>query len=372
MFVVHILAPGPVGGLERVLQQLACGQHARGMRVEVLAVLDADDDGATFFRPLEAAGVAVTPIRLAPRAYVAERRRLTALLRSRRPDLVHTHGYRADVQGRAAAARLRIPAVTTVHGFTGGGWRNRLYERLKLGSFRRFNAVVVVSEPLMKQLLAFGIGRGRLHLVRNAAPTDGPPVERLEARRQLGLSSDSFVAGWVGRSSAEKGPDVFLRALAELEDAKVIGVLVGDGRAREQLQAMASRLGLVDRIVWSGTVPEAGRLFPAFDTFVLSSRTEGTPIVLFEAMATEVPLVVTAVGGVPDIVSAAEALLVPPDDPGALAAAIRAVQTKPESARERARQALHRLRLEHSLSTWVARYDEVFRHVLTASPVATS
>lgn len=370
MFVVHILAPGPVGGLERVVQQLACGQHARGMQVEVLAVLDAANDGAAFFGPLEAAGVAVTALRLPPRAYVTERRRLTTLLQSRRPDLVHTHGYRADVQARAVAARLQIPAVTTVHGFTGGGWRNRLYERLQLGAFRRFNAVVVVSEPLMKQLLAFGVERDRLHLVRNAAPTDGPPVERAEARRRLGLPLDGFVAGWVGRFSAEKAADVFLRALA-LADTKVIGVLVGDGREREQLRALATRLGLVDRIVWPGTVPEAGRLFSAFDAFVLSSRTEGTPIVLFEAMATEVPIVVTAVGGVPDIVSAAEALLVPPDDPGALAAAIRAVQTEPESARERARQALHRLRIEHSLSPWLARYDEVYRHVLTVSPVAT-
>lgn len=372
MFVVHILAPGPVGGLERVVQQLACGQHAQGMRVEVLAVLDADDDGATFFRPLEAAGVVVTPLRLAPRAYVAERRRLGTLLQSRRPDLVHTHGYRADVQGRAVAARLRIPTVTTVHGFTGGGWRNRLYERLQVAAFRRFDAVVVVSEPLVPQLVAAGVRQERLHLVRNAAPTDDPPVSRAEARRRLGLPPDGFVAGWVGRFSAEKGPDLFLRALAEPAGAGVIGALVGDGREREQLSALAARLGLVDRIVWPGTVPEAGRLFPAFDAFVLSSRTEGTPIVLFEAMATEVPIVATAVGGVPHIVSTEEGLMVLPEDPGALAAAIRAVQRDPEAARERARQALRRLRLEHSVSPWLARYDEVYRHVLTASRVAAS
>jgi glycosyltransferase involved in cell wall biosynthesis len=89
-------------------------------------------------------------------------------------------------------------------------------------------------------------------------------------------------------------------------------------------------------------------------------------------MATEVPIVATSVGGVPHIVSTEEALMVPPEDPGALAAAIRAVQTDPEAARERARQALRRLRLEHNVSPWLARYDEVYRHVLTASRVAAS
>src|SRR5207244_2094763 len=83
---------------------------------------------------------------------------------------------------------------------------------------------------------------------------------------------------------------------------------------------------------WHGTLHDAARLFPAFDVFVLSSRTEGTPIVLFEAMASEVPVVATRVGGVPDILSAAEAALVPPNDPVALAAELRAVYRDPEPA----------------------------------------
>lgn len=363
--ITHVLAPALIGGLERVVQQLARGQHAGGSRVAVLAILDAGDDGAPFLGPLEAAGITVTRLELAPRAYLAERRQLAAFLGSRRPDVVHTHGYRADVQGGAVASRLRIPLVTTVHGFTGGGWKNRLYEWLQVAAFRRFAAVVAVSESLAARLRASGVAQERLRVVPNAAPIDEPPLPRSDARERLGVRARGFVAGWVGRLSEEKGADVFFRGLAQLADAEVTGVMVGVGRERESLGALAAQLGIADRVIWAGTVAEAGRLFTAFDCFVLSSRTEGTPIVLFEAMAAEVAIVATAVGGVPQVVSSAEALLVPPEDPTALAAAIRTVLTDPNAARERARRALGRLRTERGLAPWLARYDEIYRQVLS-------
>ena len=342
------------------MQQLARGQHHSRVRVEVVTVLDADDDGNAFLAPLRLAGVAVTPIHLAPRAYLSERRRLRALLELRPPDLVHTHGYRADIQGGGVARQLRIPTVATVHGFTGGGWKNRVYERLQLGALRHCDAVVAVSGPLVARLQAVGIGPERLHLVPNAAPTDEPPLPRGEARRRLGLPEQGLVVGWVGRLSAEKGPDVFLEALAAVDDPGVRGILVGTGREGAALGTLARRLGVEDRVMWPGSVPGAGRLFRAFDCFVLSSRTEGTPIVLFEAMAAEVPVVTTAVGGVPDVVSSTEASLVPANDPGALAAAIRGVLADPTSAQARARSARGRLERERAMAPWVARYEQVY------------
>jgi glycosyltransferase involved in cell wall biosynthesis len=110
-------------------------------------------------------------------------------------------------------------------------------------------------------------------------------------------------------------------------------------------------------------VTEAAPLFPAFDVFVLSSRTEGTPIVLFEAMAAGVPVVATAVGGVPGVVSPAEAVLIPPGDPASLAAAIRTTLRDPAAARERTRAARQRLEREFGAQPWLERYDVVYRRV---------
>jgi glycosyltransferase involved in cell wall biosynthesis len=116
-------------------------------------------------------------------------------------------------------------------------------------------------------------------------------------------------------------------------------------------------------ITWHGVVPDAGRLLRAFDVLVLSSRTEGTPMVVLEAMAAGVPIVATRVGGVPDVLSSADAMLVPPEDPAALAAAIRAVHDHPDAARSRADSARRRLDTEFALAPWLARYEAIYRQV---------
>ena len=104
----------------------------------------------------------------------------------------------------------------------------------------------------------------------------------------------------------------------------------------------------------------------AFDVLALSSRTEGTPIVLFEAMAAGVPIVATAVGGVPDVVTPGEALLVPSEDAGALAEAIDAVLAEPGGAAARAVAAAERLAAVYSAAAWLDRYDELYDSLQTS------
>src|SRR5437879_3131737 len=296
------------------------------------------------------------------RAYWRERRAVAALCRRIRPDVIHTHGVRPDVVDASVARKLGIPAVTTVHGFTGGGWKNRCYEWLQRRAFRRFGAVVAVSRPLVEGLARAGVPRARIHEVPNAWYETSPPLDRTAARIVLGLPQDGFVVGWVGGLSQEKGPDVVLDALLRVADLPLVVSVVGSGSERLRLQARARARGL-SGIVWHGSVPDAGRLFRAFDVFVLSSRTEGTPIVVFEAMAAEVPVVATRVGGVPDMLSSAEAVLVPPGDPGALEAEIRAVYRHPAAARGRGRRARERLEKQFSVEPWIERYDAVYRLV---------
>ena len=366
MLIVHVLAPGPVGGLERVVQSLSAELRQAGHDARVAAVLDEGSPPTPFLSGLERAGVPIHPIALPPRAYLTERRRLADLFRTLTPDLVHTHGYRADVQAGAVARRLGLPAATTVHGFTGGGWKNQFYERMQRRAFRRFDAVVAVSRPLGERLRAAGIPAERIHVVPNAAPPEaGPPLTRQAARRRLGLPDHGFVAGWVGRLSHEKAPDVMVEALAHAP-AGIEAVIIGDGPAGAAARALADARGVASRIRWAGTVPDAGSLLPAFDCFVLSSRTEGTPMVLFEAMAAAVPIVACSVGGVPDVVTDREALLVSASDPEALGAAIAAVSADRPAAVGRAQAA--RLKLDaFRPGPWVARYEAVYRSILAAS-----
>jgi len=363
--VLHIVAPGAFGGLERVVQLLGAGLVRLGHDVHVVGVAGPTEAGANegFLAPLADAGVHTHP--LVVRGRLDERAAVDRLCRELRPDVVHTHGYRPDVLDADVARRLGIPVVTTVHGFTGGGWKNRIYEWLQCRAFREFDAVVAVSRPLVSRLTAAGVPASRIHEVPNAWGDVGnpAPLDRQEARRLLGLPADDFVVGWVGRLSPEKGADVLLDAIPHLKDLSLAVSFVGDGAERLSLAARARGLGLNGQIHWHGPVAEAERFFSAFDVFVLSSRTEGTPIVLFEAMAAGVPIVATEVGGVPYVVSSKEAALVRAGHPAGLATEIRAVHRAPAVARRRARAARTRLERDFNVAAWLDRYVAIYRSV---------
>jgi glycosyltransferase involved in cell wall biosynthesis len=367
MRILHLLAPAGVGGLERVVHALAVGQVRRGDQVLVALVVTAAGPIRDWAAELKDAGVAVEVLVVGAREYRKERAHVAALCQRFGPDVVHTHGFRPDVVDAGVARKLGIPCVTTLHGTTGETLRTRLYEWLQQRMARRFNAVVAVSRALGERLERQGMPRARLHVVPNAWSGAEPPVERTYARRQLGFEGAEFALGWVGRLSHEKGADVMIDAMGELKDLPISLMMVGDGRERARLEARAAARSVSDRVRWTGAVPNAGRLFPAFDAWVLSSRTEGTPIVLFEAMAAEVPIVATRVGGVPDVVGEAEAVLVAPEQPDALARAIRRVHADPDAARQRAQRARERLERDYQSEPWLDRYDEIYRKVTRES-----
>jgi glycosyltransferase involved in cell wall biosynthesis len=205
------------------------------------------------------------------------------------------------------------------------------------------------------RLRSHGVAKERIHLIRNAWARPSGLLSRDQARRDLGLPEHAWIAGWVGRVSREKGADVLLDALSEPEAPSVEACIIGDGPERTSLEEEARQSEMGRRVHWAGMCEEAARLYRAFDAFVLSSRTEGTPIALFEAMAAEVPIVATRVGGVPDVVGENEAWLVAPEDPNAIARALAAIRADPTEARRRCEAARQRLAKDFSLEPWIAR-----------------
>ena len=360
MRVLHVIAPAPYGGLERVVESLAVAQHWRGHEVDVAAIIEANVPEPPILDFLRRGGVRVTVIARPPRAYAAQRHALRAAIRATRPDVIHSHGYVADVIVASAASFGNARLVSTVHGFTGGGFRNRVYERLQRLAYHRFGAVVAVSRKLAGELVRSGIAERRVHTVANACPALAPPLGHAAARAELGVANGVFSIGWIGRVSREKGLDVLIEALPALAGLPWHLTVLGDGRERVTLERRVEQLALVPRVNWRGSVADAAALIRGFDVLVISSRTEGTPMALFEAMHGEVPVVTTAVGGIPDVVSPGEALLVPSEDPASLAEAIRACHDLPVRAAERVQRARARLAAEFSIDEWVDRYDRVY------------
>lgn len=323
-----------------------------------------------FLEALARDGIESAVVRVDAKSYVREWRSLRALMLGAQPDVVHTHGYRSDVIGGLAAAVLGVPRVTTVHGFTGGGAKNRANEWVQIRAYHAFSAVVAVSKPIVQRLKSAGVRDDVIHTIPNAIDTRHSSTNRQDARATLGASNNEFIIGWVGRMSEEKAADVLVEALSGVKQP-FKAIFVGDGPDRATLQARAAQLGLDSSVHWTGIVPDAADLFSAFDVFVLSSRTEGIPIVLLEAMCANVPIVATRVGGVPEMLNDTEALLVPSDQPAALAAAISSVRDNAEAARIRAGAARARLEREFAVDPWVGRYDSVYRSVLPAAGART-
>lgn len=329
----------------------------------VAAVLDPAASPHPFVAALEGAGVAVVPLRMSGRAYLDERRRIVALCETLKPSVVHSHGYRSDVVDATAAHGAGVPTITTLHGFTGGGLRDRLYEYLQVRACRRLHAVVAVSDPIRARVIASGVPAGKVQVIRNAFTPGAEPLERAAARAALGVPLEGIRVGFVGRLSAEKGADVLVRAVPGLAASGVAVSVIGAGPQRDELEALAAGLGVRDRITWHGLVADAARLYRAFDVFVLSSRTEGTPIALLEAMAAGVPVVATRVGGVPDVVSDDEAVLVPSERPEAVAAAVTQVLRDGAETQRRVAAARRVLAARFAEEPWLAAYERVYASV---------
>lgn len=359
--ILHILAPANVGGLESVVENLATGQATRGQAVGVAAIVEPENEDGEFVARIRNRGIPVRAVVIPHRAYLEEVRKLRELLAACTPRVVHTHGYRADVIAGAVARWGGYPTVSTVHGFIRGSLKGRFFQWLQRRSLREFDAVAAVSNPLGRELRESGLASGKVHVVRNAWSNSAEILGRGEARKLLGLPADGFVVGWVGRVSREKGPDVLLSSLPEIEIPRLQVSIIGTGRERPALERRVMELGLESVVSFHGLIPDAAELYRAFDVFVLSSRTEGTPISLFEAIGAGIPVVATKVGGVPDVVRHGEdGLLVPPEDPAALAGAVRSVYEDPSAAQERASSARRRLQREFGPEPWLDRYEEMY------------
>ena len=364
--ILQLTAPDAVGGLERVVQALAIGLHARGHDVRVAAVISPRDPVDPFFDPLHQAGVPAERIVVSNRGYLAEHRAVGRLLRGWRPQAAHTHGYRSDVLHVGQLSRAGAATVTTLHGSSRMGGLSTVSEWIQLAVLRRFDGVVAVSRPLGDELRGRWVPEARLHVIPNGWTGADPTLSRDEARATLGIAPGARVVGWVGRLIEVKKCDLFLEALARLQPLPMTVAIVGDGWMRPALEARVAALGLQDRVRFHGAIFDIARAFRAFDVFVLSSRSEGTPVVLFEAMAAALPIVATRVGGIPDMIGEGEGLLVPSGDAGAMAAAIRSMLDDPAAAATRGAAAHARLHSTFGADQWLAAHEQLYARLAAA------
>lgn len=337
MKVLHINGGGDTGGGKSHLVALLPELRRLGLDAELVTFspgLLADE--------VSMLGVPVHCLGISHMMSLTLLRRLCSLLVRLRPDLVHTHGGRANFYGRLAARLAGVPiVVTTVHSHIDLDYAAllpnlwfSLVDRLTWFLAHHF---IAVSQELGNTLGGRGIAPGRLSVVYNGIVEER--AEPCDLRAMFSLSSGPIVCA-LGRLVPVKRFDVLLRAMARVirhvPEAKVI--LIGDGPLLKELERLAMQLDIGHAVLFVGYRRDARRLLAVCDAFVMSSDMEGLPIVLLEAMAASVPVVATSVGGIPEVVAVPlTGLLVPPDNPHVLADAIIQSLTQPDAAASRAR-----------------------------------
>jgi glycosyltransferase involved in cell wall biosynthesis len=310
--ILHVIQELGYGGAERVAVSLAEGARQAGYDVAIASAggaLEETLDAERFRLPV----LARRPWRLPAGAQAVRR-----AVRSFGPTVAHFHNPGMAAVGGLATLRGRRPAgLVTVHGVPEEDYAPAA-RVLRLAGLP-----VVACGPDVEQGLA-ARGTASVATIENAVGPAPPPAERTWIAEQLGIAPDTPLIVAAGRLTPQKNLGLAVRALAGVPDAALL--VVGEGPLRDALAAEARAAGVAGRVVLAGARPDARALIGAAHALVLSSTWEGLPLVVLEALTAGTPLVATAVRGVRDLVRDGEsALLVPPDDPEALAAALRRV-----------------------------------------------
>ena len=299
--------------------------------------------------------------------------RLRTIVEQVNPDIIQTHHSKSHFLALVSGIWKGRSWIAFHHGHTRSAFRLIVYQGLDRWSLRVPTRVVTVSRAFGEQLAGYGVDPGKITVIHNAvelvAEMPKPAGEQLrEKRRRLGLSGDERVVLAVGRLSVEKGFPDLVQAMAKLRQAHpeiaVRLVILGEGSEREHIEDVVRSAGLDRVVVMPGRVRDVSPYYEVADLLVMSSLSEGSPNVLLEAMAAGVPVVATAVGGIPEIVVNGEhAILVPPSQPSALAQAIgRALSDQPGS-QERARAARRLVGAKYSPEQRARSLMEVYRDV---------
>lgn len=358
--IVHVLSSFGVGGQERVALDLAIGQRARGHEVSVLSLAPAPD--GPMAEEFTQAGVVVGRVPKRPGVDPTLVPRLARELRRLRADVVHTHNPLPLIYGAPAARLVGAAAIHTKHGINPGSRGHRLLRR---AAARLVHSFVAVSETTAEQAREQrDAPPARLRTIPNGIRLDRyapDPAARAAVRAELGLG-DAWVVGTVGRVDVYKNQVMLVRAMAPLLSAGVRLVIVGDGAARAEVEAAVAALPDPRWVVLTGRRMDVPRLVHAFDVFALSSKSEGLPLVVPEAMSAGLPIITTAVGGLPGVVDEGETGLLIPVDEAALAAALARLERDREGARAmgaKARQvALARYSHDRMVDEYLALYAQ--------------
>ena len=303
MKILHIISSGGMYGAEAVILNMS-RMLREGGHTSMLGVFDnASNPNLQLYDSAVKNGIAA---HLIPCSGQIDRRvvgKIRELARETQADVVHAHGYKADLYVYLALKASFVPTISTCHNWLKDGFLVNVYGALDRWVLRSFSAVVAVSNEVRQTLLHAGVKTAKIRLIPNGIdlrPFDGAAP----TLRTLLVDSSTLLVGIVGRLSKEKGVDLFLRAAARVlsQLPNVMFVVVGDGPERETLETLIDELNIRDKVSMLGRREDMAEIYASMDVMISSSHQEGLPMTILEGMASGRAWIATAVGDVPTIV----------------------------------------------------------------------
>ena len=221
-------------------------------------------------------------------------------------DIIHCHGYKGDIIGRISSIGSGKKIMTTVHGWLSREFKERLYEFIDMQAIRFMDLILVHSQDYKRRLLKSGVRVQRVMVVSSGVDRKQISVDStFELRKEYNLSSTEKIIGIVARLTKEKDHKTFLNAasliLKKIES--VTFLVVGEGELLIELENFSKRLGIQEKVIFTGFIEKMGNIYQGIDILISASTTEGMPRNVLEAMAFSKPVIATAAGGTSEVIA---------------------------------------------------------------------
>ena len=370
--VLHLRDTDRVCGPGKTIIETACASDRRFFTQKVGLFLPSGDARNAYYEAAVKRGVEIVELRSAFRFDARLVRTIIDAIKVHNIHLVHSHEYKSDVLAYVVSRIHRIPIMSTIHGWIVNSLKARMYIGTARRVLRRFDRVVAVSDETRTRILGCGVSPERLVVIHNAIVTehyDSAAHPRGVFRERYGIPSDAYLIGYIGRLNPEKGQSLLLNAVARIGASRPRPWLafVGDGPDRAALEQEAVALGLSDRVVFTGHLPDVRPVYRDLDVLALTSYTEGFPNVLLESLCMGTPVIAADVGGVRELIEDGETgVLVPPGSPAAVAAGLVRLMDERDWADALASRGKRLVFARYQFLDRVRREEALYREILSS------
>jgi glycosyltransferase involved in cell wall biosynthesis len=367
--VLQLISSGGYYGAENMLLNLCASQEKTGCQNSLLLFYNVHVPNVEFYERARRRGLSVRMVHCKGKADWRAVQQIEEYIQEDGIDLVHTHGYKADLYGYLAAWRSGKPVVATCHNWVGGTAALGIYNYLDRMALKRFNALAAVSDAVAQRLLAFGVPAEKVKTIANGIDVQiferGEPLPALSA-------PGSKVVGVVARLDLQKGFEYLLRAVRELCNIYALKVvIVGEGPDRKAIEDMVKEYGLQSSVVLAGQQSDMAGVYAAMDIFVLPSLNEGLPMTVLEAMAASRPVIATRVGAIPSVIQDGEnGLLVDAKDTDGLRNALARLLSDSDLCRRMGERAHDWVSRNYTSEAMALKYRELYEEVLEKTAMA--